>query len=215
MKTIVILSCLFFAACNAPYYITVNDMNGQPASITLTNGTQLNGKVSVKILNNYYGAERLLFAEGTAKEYKDYKLSEVKLMYINGATYYVKKIVGNSFNRDVKRFVKEISQPGGRMALYENEVVTKNSSSNIDEIKTGYFIQLPNAADNEIFNVLSTKFTPSFNDKMSSYVQDCPTLAEKIKSKNKDYFYPFMLSDNSIRRKAVLLQIINDYNVCK
>jgi hypothetical protein len=215
MKITILLSCLFFAACNAPYYTTVNDMNAQPASITLTNGTQLNGKVSVKITNNYYKAERVLFAEGAEKEYKKYTLADVKSLYINGATYYVKKIVGNSFNRDVKRFVKEISQPGGRMALYENEVVTKNSSSNIDEIKTGYFIQLPNAADNEIFNVLSTKFTPSFDDKMSSYVQDCPTLAEKIKSKNKDYFYPFMLSDNSIRRKAVLLQIINDYNVCK
>jgi hypothetical protein len=87
-------------------------MQGQPASITLTNGTQLNGKVSVKIINDYYGAERISFAEGTSKEYINYKLDEIKSLFINGATYFVKTIVGGSFNRDIKKFVKEISQPG-------------------------------------------------------------------------------------------------------
>jgi hypothetical protein len=214
MKIIILLSCLFFAACKTPYYNSVNNMQAQPASITLTNGTQLNGKISVKIINEYYGAERVRFAEGTKKEYKDYKLDEIKSLFINGANYFVKTIVGNSFNRDIKKFVKEISQLGGRMALFENETVTKNTNNNIKETSTEYFIQLPNSTS-DIYSVLSSKFTPKFDEKMSGYVQDCPALAEKIKSKDKDYFYPFLLSDNSIRRKAVLLQIINEYNSCK
>jgi hypothetical protein len=215
MKIIIIISCLFLAACNTPYYTTVNDMKGQPASITLVNGTTLSGKISVKILNNYYSADRVSFAEGTSKEYKDYKLNEVKSMYINGSTYYVKTIVGSNINRDTQKFVKEISQPGGRMSLYENDLVTKNTTTNINESRIQYFVQLPNTENNEIHNVETAKFTPNFDDKMSSYVQDCPALADKIKRKNKDYFYPFLVNDNSVRRKAVLLQIINDYNVCK
>jgi hypothetical protein len=214
MKLVILISCLFFAACKAPYYNSVNNMQGQPASITLANGTQLNGKVSVRIINEFYGAERVQFAEGTEKEYKDYKLAEIKSMFINGSTYCVKTIAGGSFNRDIKKFVKEISQSSGRMALYENETVTRNTTTNTNETSTQYFIQLP-SSDTDVFSVLSSKFTPKFDEKMSSYVEDCPVLAEKIRSKNKDYFYPFLLSDNSIRRKAVLLQIINEYNSCK
>jgi hypothetical protein len=215
MKIIFLLSCLFFAACNTPYYSSVNDMNAQPASITLASGVQINGKVSVKITNNYYNTERVLFAEGAEKEYKKYTLAEVKSLYINGATYYVKTIVSTGNSRNVQRFVKEISLPGGRMALYENEVVTRNDNASTNETKLQYFVQLPNATSNEVYNIATNKFTPNFDDKMSSYVQDCPALAEKIKSKDKAYFYPFLVNDNSPRRKSVLLQIINDYNNCK
>jgi hypothetical protein len=213
MKITFFIFILFVTACGMPYYNSVNDMNGQPASITLTNGTQLNGKISVKIVNNYYTADKI--AEGTEKEYKKYNLADIKSLYMNGATYYVKTIVSNTFSRDVQRFVKEISLPGGRMALYENEVVTKNNTTNTNETKLQYYVQLPNATNDEVYNIATNKFTPNFDDKMSSYVQDCTVLAEKIKSKDKDYFYPFLVNDNSPRRKAVLLQIINDYNNCK
>jgi hypothetical protein len=190
-------------------------MRGQPASITLVNGTQLNGKVSVKLINSYYKTDKLMFAEGAEKEYKTYLLPEIKSMYINGATYYVKTIVSSTVYRDEQKFVKEISLPGGKMALYENELVTRNDNSNVNETKVQYFVQLPNATGNEVYNIASNKFTPNFDDKMSSYVQDCLPLAEKIRSKDKAYFYPFLVNDNSPRRKSVLLQIINDYNNCK
>ncbi len=223
MKTFIILLSIsfFFANCNTPYYSTVNDMRGQVASITLANDTMLNGKINVKILSNYYDANRISFAEGSSKEYKNYMLNEIKSMYINGANYYVKTIVGNAINRDVQKFVKEISQPGGKMHLYEIENITDNNTNNgntnnnTSNKKIQYLVQLPNTTNNQIYYVESSKFTPNFDGKMSSYVQDCPALAEKIKSKNKDYFYPFLLSDNSPRRKAVLLQIINEYNSCK
>lgn len=209
--------CIVFTNCNTPYYAGVNDMKGQPASLTLNTGVLLNGKINVKITNNYYAAEIVEFAEGTDKEYKFYKLKDIKLLYINGSNYYVKTIAGynTNNNRDAQRFVKEISQPGGRMTLYENETITKNTTTNATETKTQFFVQLPNEPNNEIYNIESSKFTPKFDEKMSSYVQDCPALVEKIRSKNKDYFYPFLLSDNSVRRKAVLLQIINEYNSCR
>ncbi len=223
MKTAIILISitLVFAHCKTPYYTSVNDMRAQPASITLINGTTINGKVNVRITSSYYDANRVSFAEGTSKDYINYKLKEIKSMYINGGTYFVKTIVGNKINRDVQRFVKVISQPGGRMSLYELENITQSNTNNtsidnnIREKQIQYLVQLPNSINNEIYYVESAKFTPNFDDKMSSYVQDCPALVEKIKSKDKDYFYPFLLSDNSPRRKAVLLQIINDYNNCK
>jgi hypothetical protein len=215
MKSILFILLFFLVACNTPYYTTVNDMRGQPASITLANGTQLNGKINVKIVSSYYYADRISFAEGAEKEYKKYNLADIRSLYINGATYFVKTIVSTSNSKDVKRFLKEISLPGGRMALYENEVVTKNNESNTNETKLQYFVQLPNTTNDEVYNIASNKFTPNFDEKMSSYVQDCAALADKIKSKDKAYFYPFLVNDNSPRRKAVLLQIINAYNNCK
>lgn len=217
MKTFILIVsiAIFFTNCNAPYYASVNDMRGQPASLTLTNGTMLNGKINARLLGSYYTANRIAFAEGTSKEYVNYTLADIKSMYINGGTYFVKTIVGNAVNRDVQKFVKEISVPGSRISLFEIELVTKNNTNNTNDVKTQFFIQLPNANNNEIFDVASSKFTPKFDEKMSSYVQDCPALVEKIQSKSKDYFYPFLLSDNSPRRKAVLLQIINEYNNCK
>lgn len=221
MKILILITTLFFIACNTPYYTTVNDMKGQPASITLTNGNTLNGKATIKMKTNYYDLDRIFFAEGIEKEYKPCKINEVKSIYINGATYFVKTIASNNSNRDIQKFVKQISQAGGRMALYENEYATKNNNNNSNATNTSftektvqYFIQLPGDSTT-IFDVTSSKFTPKFNEKMSSYVQDCPALAEKISSKNKDYFYPFLMSDNSPKRKAVLLQIINEYNSCK
>jgi hypothetical protein len=212
MKIIIFITIIFTTACGLPYYNTVNAMNGQPASITLTNGTLLNGKMSVKMVNNYYTADKISFAKGTNRANVKYNLNDIKSMYINGATYYVKTIVSTTISRDVQRFVKEISQPTGRMAWYENEVVAKNNTTNVNETKLQSFVQLPNAINNEVHNIVTTKCTLNFDNKMSSYVLDCNVLAEKIKSKDKDYYYPFLVNDNSPRRKSVLLQIINDYD---
>ncbi|MFC4262735.1 hypothetical protein ACFOWM_07595 [Ferruginibacter yonginensis] len=219
MKNIIVIiffSFMLLQACNTPYYSTVNNMQGQPAILTLTNGQQLNGKISIKTFDDYSSVNRIQFAEGASNAYKDYFINNIKNIYLNGSTYCVKTLIGSRFwGGDANRFVKQLTQPGGKMDLYQNEKLTRNNSTGKDELTTEYFIQLPGAANNEIYSVESNKFTPNFDDKMSAIVSDCASLAAKIKSKDKNYFYPFVVSNGDLRRKAVLLQIINDYNNCK
>ncbi|NRF40090.1 hypothetical protein [Pedobacter foliorum] len=211
-----LLLIFFFTSCSTPYYSTVNNMNEQPASLVLANGSKLNGKISVRTFDNYSSVSRIQFSEGASNIYKDYFVKDIKSVYINGSTYCVKIIIGSNFwGGSAVRFVKRLTQPGGRMDLYQNEVVNKNSQSGKSETVTEYYLQLPGDNRNEIYNLESKKFTPDFNIKMSSYVQDCPVLAVKIKEKDRDYFYPFIVNNGELRRKAVLLQIINDYNNCK
>lgn len=112
------------------------------------------------------------------------------------------------------RFVKLLTVDGGKMNLFEYEKITTNTSNNNNKV-IEYYVQLPNDNSNKIYNIESSKFTPNFDDKMSAYVADCSLLAAKIKARDKDYFYPFVVNNGVLRRKAVLLQIINEYNTCK
>jgi hypothetical protein len=40
-----------FSACNTPYYATVNNMGGQPASLTLSNGQTLALEYAINFLS--------------------------------------------------------------------------------------------------------------------------------------------------------------------
>jgi hypothetical protein len=210
-----LLNCLLFFACNSPYYTSVNKMRSQPATLTLTNGTVIDGKVSVNANSNFINVTKIQFATGAEKEYKEYFINDIKSLFINGSTYCVKLLINNALSSDVFQFVKLLSSPNSKMELYQNDVVKKVNRSTTKETTVQYYLQLPGATHNEVYNVESGKFTPNFDDKMSAIVQDCPNLADKIKSKDKDYFYPYLLSNGELRRKAVLIQIINDYNSCK
>ncbi|TFF36585.1 hypothetical protein [Mucilaginibacter psychrotolerans] len=208
------IAVFFLNACTAPYYSSVNNMSGQPASITLANGRQLNGKINVRSFDNYSSVSRIQFSIDATNIYQDYFIGDLKSIYINGSTYSVKMLVGSNFwGGNALRFVKQLTQPGGRMDLYQNEVVSRNQTTGKDETAIEYYLRLPGGT-NEVYNLESSKFTPGFNDKMSLYVQDCPVLAARIKAKEHDYFYPFIVNNGELRRKAVLLQIINDYNNC-
>jgi small nuclear ribonucleoprotein (snRNP)-like protein len=215
LQLITVIISIIFLSCNAPHYTTVNDMAAQPANITLENGTQLKGKINVKSFDNYSNINTIQFAEGTSKDYKSYNVNELKNLFINGSTYCAKNLIeASNWGGSAIRFVKQLTMDGGKMNLFEYEKITTNTSNSNNKV-IEYYVQLPNENSNKIYNIESSKFTPNFDDKMSSFVSDCSALVAKIKSKNKDYFYPFVVNNGALRRKAVLLQIINDYNDCK
>lgn len=210
-----LLISIVFLSCNAPHYTTVNDMAAQPANITLNNCNILKGKINVKSFDNYSNISSIQFAENTSNDYKLYKVDELKSLFINGSTYYAKNLIeASNWGGAAIRFVKLLTVDGGKMNLFEYEKITTNTSNNNNKV-IEYYVQLPNDNSNKIYNIESSKFTPNFDDKMSAYVADCSLLAAKIKARDKDYFYPFVVNNGVLRRKAVLLQIINEYNTCK
>lgn len=206
---------LLLPACNTPHYATVNNMSGQPATLYLQNNTVLQGKVSIRSFDNYSTVNSVRFAAGSTNEYKEFFVTDIKSLYINGGTYCVKKLTGSNFwSGQALRFVLQLTQPGGKMDLYQHETIIKNTTTGKDEKQTAFYVQLPGATNNQVYNIESAMFTPNFDDKMSSYVNDCPELADKIKRKEKDYFYAFVVNNAELKHKTVLLQIINDYNHC-
>ena len=65
----------------------------------------------------------------------------------------------------------------------------------------------------DAINTRSRLLIPSFEEKMSVLVDDCPGLAQKILAKDRGYFIP-VASFNIKKHPDVLLRIIDEYNKC-
>ncbi len=204
---------LAFMACNTPYYASVNNMAGQPATLTLTNGQVLSGKIQVSAFDSYSTIGNVAFAEGVSTAYKTYYLNEIDFLFFNGSNYSVKNLKGNEmWGGNALRFIKELTPAGSRLQLFEHESISRGTDGK--EIKeTQLFVQLPENS-RDVYNAQSEKFIPNFDDKVAHYTSSCPAVADKIKAKNKDFFYAFV-NKGALRRKQVWMNIVNEYNHCK
>jgi hypothetical protein len=81
------------------------------------------------------------------------------------------------------------------------------------EPRDTYYLSLPGFGPLQTINTHGEQLLPGFEEKMSALVADCPVLAKKIKSKEKDYFIPFT-SFKASKHPDVLMKIITEYNQC-
>lgn len=213
MKACYLLLLVFLCACNTPYYTTVNNMGGQPATLNLKNGQVLTGKIQIRTFDNYSTISKIGFAEGISKEYKTYYLNEIDFLFFNGSNYSVRNLKGNEmWGGNAIRLVKELSPATGKLQLFEHETNTKSTDGVVHK-ETQLFVQLPgNQLD--IFNAQSDKFIPNFDVKVATYLNACPTLCQLVKAKQQDYFYAFV-NQGETRRKQVWMNIMNQFNQCK
>ncbi|KQB98864.1 hypothetical protein [Pedobacter sp. Hv1] len=211
--TYLFILLLFCYACNTPYYTTVNNMSGQPATLTLSNGQVLTGKIQVNTFDNYSTIGNISFAVGVNKAYTTYNLSEIDYLFFNGSNYSVKNLKGNEmWGGNALRFIKELTPSNSKLQLFEHETVFKDREGKTIK-ETQLFVQLPGHS-RDVYNAQSDKFIPNFDDKVSAYLADCPNVANLIKEKNKDFFYAFV-NQGELRRKQVWMNIVNAYNNCK
>lgn len=93
----------------------------------------------------------------------------------------------------------------------ESHTATKNSSGLVEYKKVRvHFVQLPPTTDDKVCQFSDNMFSPYFDTKVSNIVPDKPELAEKIGSKDKDYFYAFVTED--IHEYGVWINIISKHN---
>ncbi len=201
------------SACNTPYYTTVNDMGGQPATLTLSNGQTLTGKIQIRTFDSYSTITNVAFAEGVSKAYKTYYLNEIDFLFFNGSNYSVKNLKGNDmWGGNALRFIKELTPANGKLQLFEHETISKaTDGKTIKEMQI--FVQLPGNI-RDVYNAQGDKFIPNFDDKVSAYLSACPRLANSIKAKDPNFFYAFV-TQGETRRKQVWMNIINEYNNCR
>ena len=119
--------------------------------------------------------------------------------------------------------MRRLTPANSNMHLYEelnsttsttrNSNGTSSTSTNTEKV---YYAQLPQERGRTVFALDSRMFVPYFDQKVSSYVADCPRLAQKIINKEEHYFYPeFSINNTKERRFEVVMNIASEYNSCK
>ena len=136
-------------------------------------------------------------------------MKDIKSYFIDGNTY-VPNVINLYFIDYRLLFVKRLTDENARMQLYELHQLFKSNDEGQET--SYYFISLPSFPKYQVVDINSTKLIPIFDVKMSDYVSDCPGLVNKIRAKQKGYYYTFM----SLRPKKleVIKRIVKEYNSC-
>lgn len=209
------INLVILAACNTPRYAGVNNMATQPATVYFKDSTVI-GQLSIGTkLFSFSNVKYIKFASGTSKDFKYYHPEDIKGFLYNGSTYFGKYLSKSQafFTPEDKTFVKVLTQMDSKIKMYEysgSHIVKNSKGSNTTVDDKAMYVELPNSRDDVLYDFTSNKFTPNFDDKVSALFADAPTLAQKIKSKDKQFFYAWVSDDP--HRLQVWWNIINEYN---
>ncbi len=213
---------LAFTACKSPYFNTANNMRLINGTVYMLDGTELPGQVTLN-LENYRPSK--LYVTVLPQEGKERKinLTEIKAINIRGDYYEPHLVDMGGFGRNEEfRLLKRMTKEGSRIQMYELwEQRTRQSYSRYGGSQNSYttpeysyYITTPSHTPRDAaWDLQGRKLTPNFEDKMSEIVKDCPALADKIKRKEKGYFYAQISFVDSKRIETMML-IIDEYNKC-
>ena len=203
---------IFLISCNSSFYNNVNDMGGQPATLYLKNGNVLNGKLEIRSFDEFSSVQKITFSEGNTNRYQWFYPKDIEGIYFNGAKYSLELIQAmDMWNKRAYKFLKNITPNQGKMQIFEDEYTQKNSFGNIEKV-TKLYIKIPN--NEGIFDAQSDRFVPNFNEKVSRYLSDCPSVSSRILNKEKEFSYAFV-NQGEVQRKQVWMNIVFEYNQCK
>ena len=214
-----LINCLILAGCISTYFKTPNDVYKTPATIYLDDGTEKTGELTVQLetgLQTGFGNKDIVtLAHKEAGNSEQIRIESIKCYKIRNEYYLPKKIDLNLDGNYYLLFVKRLTPETSRIHLYElDERYRSTESGKSDEL---YYVSLPNSSKYEAWSIYSRKLSPDFEYKMSEIVSDCPTLAAKIKAKDKGYYIPrgprFSFPDAN--RLEVYKRIIREYNECQ
>jgi hypothetical protein len=194
----------------------INNDYAQPATLIINDSTVLYGKLLLAKKDWSLSAEiGIRFFENGSRKMKYYKTEEIKGFKM-GTNYFVPKFLGQGSAASIpsrKTMVRVITPEGSRMKMYEYiaQSNTKNPSGYVQYQSTPiHFIEIPGSKDDKVYQFSDNKFVPHFDTRVSNMVADKPALADKIKSKDKNYFYQ-QISELSHQEK-VWWNIVNEYN---
>lgn len=223
MKSLLFFSyvIILISSCNTPTFVTANNMRNIFGKVYFKNGTTEEGEISV---NNEGGFARREFIRFKARNGKEEKIAfqDFEELEIRGEYYVPRKLQeGNLFTNNNMFLVKRLTKLESRIQFYEHKRVRNQSNTNNNgQVYNNtynsydYFIQMVGMDKYETYNIMSRDIVPNFEDKVSVLVKDCPSLAARIKAKEKGYFYA-QISLNQDKRFDTWMQIIDDYNKCK
>jgi hypothetical protein len=222
MKIFFILLLPLITACNSSYFTTANNMRNIPGKVYLVKGGILEGDISVNNEGGFNSREYIRVKEKGKKEEK-IPFQDIREISVRNEFYLPKKLEQTGFltNPDRLFLVKRLTVPGSRIQFYEYLNIKNNTNTdnngNVypnENRHYQYYISLPGMGIFETYDIERRNVVPDFENKVSAFVKDCKVLAEKIKKKEKGYFYA-QISLNADKRIDTWLRIIEEYNACK
>jgi hypothetical protein len=214
-----LLALLLIAGCKSTsYFSTPNYVSKCRATLYLTNRDTLPGELSVTLEDNGHlssGARYPAFVNFTP-EGKDtaQRISLDRIVgYRLGTSFYALKVVDIRTN-GIQRllFLQQLTPDSSKIQLYElHESGQANATG---ESLYTYYLALQGFSRLEAINTRGSRIIPEFEEKMSAIVADCPTLAARIRAKEKGYYIP-LVSFDARKHPDVLLRIITEYNHCR
>ena len=187
----------------------------QPVTLFLNDTTVLYGSLLLAKKNWSFSTELgIHFFEGSSKKDRFLSPEEIKGFKM-GDSYYVPKFLGNGpVSVPLKKtMVRRLTPEGSKMNMYEyyGHTSTKNGNGTV-EVKevSALLVELPNTTNDKIYQFSDNKFVPNFDTRVSAFFADKPELADKIKSKNKEYFYAFVTEQS--HQQKVWWNIVTEYN---
>ncbi len=223
MKLLYLLLMLLFLAllsCRSPQFSTANNMRNIPGQVYLKDGSTLDGEITVNLESSFGGREYIKFRKRNDKNFEKIPITDIDELAI-GNEFYEAKYVDFGFTGDRLRFLKRLTKRDSKIQFYEfyqRETRTQNTSNGGTFTTTdndySYFIETSANEKNRVWNIEGRRVVPNFEDKVSEIVKDCPALSEKIKQKQKGYFYA-QVSLNRFKRIDTWMTIIDEYNTCK
>lgn len=189
--------------------------NAQPATLFINDSTVLYGSLLLAKKNwSFNSVPGIHFFENGSKKDRFIKPEEIKGFKM-GDSYYEPKFIGSGpvSTPLTKVMVKRLTPEGSKMNMYQyiNHTNTKNGNGTIETKETlVLLVELPHTTDDKVYQLGDNKFSPKFDTKVSAIFADKPALAEKIRSKNKDYFFAFITEQS--HQEKVWWNIVREYN---
>lgn len=209
---------MVLTSCSSSYFTTANNMSNMYGSVHLRDGRVLDGDISVSMENSFSSRDYIRFTPRRGgKEKQKIYIEDLDGFELRGSYYEPKNIDEGFMSGDRMLFVKRLTKENSRIHLYELHKRRTNNSRYSGTYYTDdytYYITLPGQERYKAWSIDGKHLVPNFEDKMSDYVKDCPQLAEKIKNKEKGYFYA-QISLSGMKRIETILNIIDEYNACR
>ena len=218
MKQIFIFTIFLFSCKSPSQFLTPNDVNREKVDLVFRNQTKVTGVIN--ILHEYSNSSHLTYSrylqfDPVGKDsFKTIDINEISGYWFD-STYYALKKVDIHMNGIYRLlFLKRLTDEDSRIQLYE--LYESGRGNDLGDIEYSYFLSYPSCGCGplDVINTRSSLIIPSFEQKMSLLVEDCPNLAQKILAKDKGYFIPGA-SFNIKKHPDVLMRIIDEYNKCK
>jgi hypothetical protein len=209
---------LLLGSCgSARYFTTPNDLRNMRGTLYLNKGKVVTGLLHINLYGFNRGTIRIK-PEG-ASDYFKYTLEEVEGYRINNDYYALKRMRTTGIFGGGERlfFMRRLTPDESRIHLYEHITRENRNDGNGNSrviYNEKFYVQLPTEPATDVWELESNKFTPNFDEKMSRYVADCPTLARKIANREEGYFFR-QVSLVQGKRLFVIDNIIEEYNRCR
>ena len=212
-----LLPLLFLASCSSSYFTTANNMGNMYGSVYLKDGRVLEGEISVALENSFGARDFIRFTPRKGREKQKVYIEDLEGFSLRD-NFYAPKLIDEGFlSGDRMLFVKRLTKANSLIHLYElhkRRTNTSRYSGTYYNDDYYYYITLPGQDRYKAWSIDGKHLVPNFEDKMSEYVKDCPVLAEKIKRKERGYFYA-QVSLSNMKRIETILNIIDEYNACR